>query len=531
MKEIYNQILSQLVGIWRRRWWAAMVTWIVCVGGWGFVANMPDTYQSSARVYIDAQSMLEPLMRGLAVENNIFSQIEYMKRTLLSRPNLEKVTRMTDLDLSVKDSVEMDELITRLEDNITISSQGPNLFRISFENNNPEMAKKVVQSLLTIFVESNLGASRKDLTTATRFIDEQIRFYERQLEQAENRLADFKRRNMGFLPGEGSYYNRLQEAQADLAVKRSNLAEAVSRRDKLAEQLKEVPQFLEYEVEKDSLENGSGPGPQSGLEVKILDLEYKIDQMLQHYTEKHPDVIAARRLLASLKEKLKEEQAGPVGGSGDGEAAVPKAPQKVKKTIPNPVYEQVKVQLVQAETQLATLRLKVNEAEGQVAKWQSLAETVPQVEAELKRLNRDYGQFKKNHDQLLARRESARLAQDLETKADSVEFRVVDPPQVPLTPSGPNRLLFLSVVLVGGVGAGISLAFALSQIDDSISNVLRLRESFALPVLGGVSAIVSRTRKRRHLMEVSGFAMVTTGLFTAYGGLVALEFFNVLRGL
>jgi hypothetical protein len=187
--------------------------------------------------------------------------------------------------------------------------------------------------------------------------------------------------------------------------------------------------------------------------------------------------------------------------------------------------------LVDAETKIATIRLRVNEAEGQVAKWQSLAETVPQVEAELKRLNRDYGQFKKNHDELLARRESARLAQDLETKADSVEFRVVDPPQVPLTPSGPNRLLFLSVVLIAGVGAGIALAFALSQIDDSMSNVLRLRESFALPVLGGVSAIVDQARRRRRMLEISGFAMVATGLFTAYGGLVALEFFNVLRNL
>ncbi len=531
MKDIYNLVLSQLVGIWRRRWWGVLVTWMVCLGGWVFVANMPDTYSSSARVYIDAQSMLAPLMRGLAVQNNIFSQIEYMKRTLLSRPNLEKVTRMTDLDLTVKDSVEMDELIRKLEDDITISSHGPNLFRISFDHNDPEMAKKVVQSLLTIFVESNLGASRKDLSTATRFIDEQIRFYERQLEEAENRLAEFKRRNMGFLPGEGSYYNRLQEARANLAGERGKLAEAMSRRNELEEQLKKVPQFLEFEVETEDAEpEGFGQGPESNLTIKVLDLEYQIEQMLQHYTDKHPDVLAARRLLDSLRKKIEEEQAALGEGTEDGEGEAEAKP-TVKKTIPNPVHEQVKVQLVEAETQIAILRQRATEAEGQVAKWQSLAETVPQVEAELKRLNRDYDVVKKNHDQLLARRESARLAQDLETKADSVEFRVVDPPQVPLSPSGPNRLLFLTVVMVAGLGAGLALPFALSQIDDSISNVLRLRESFAVPVLGGVSAIVSQTRRRRRMVELSGFAMMAAGLFTAYAGMVALEFMNVLRSL
>jgi hypothetical protein len=164
-----------------------------------------------------------------------------------------------------------------------------------------------------------------------------------------------------------------------------------------------------------------------------------------------------------------------------------------------------------------------------MAGLQRLADTVPLKEAEFKRLNRDYGVIKRNYEQLLGRRESAKLASDLETKADQVQFRIVDPPQLPLKPSGPNRLLFLSAVLAVGLGAGVAFAFALSQIDDSIPNVLRLRETFALPVLGGVSAIMSAAQRRRRILELSSFAMITIGLVTAYGGLVAVEVLNFLR--
>ncbi len=525
MHEIYNQVLTYLIGMWRRRWWGALIAWVICVGGWVFVASMPDQFRSSARVYVDSQSMLGPLMRGLAVRSNVFAQIDFMNRTLLSRPNMEKVARMTDMDLSVSNKGEMDALVEKLRSSVSISSQGGNLFNISYRSADPELAKRVVQSLLTIFVESNLGASRKDLTSARRFIEEQIQQYERQLEAAENRMADFKRKNAEYLSNGSGYYTRFEQARSRLGQQKAALAEAVSRRNELVEQLKSVPQFLE--VESEAMGLVAGAGPSSDTQVRILELEYQIEQALQKYTPKHPDVVAAQKLLDSMRKKLKaEEEMQAKAAEAGGESG---ASGRATKKVPNPLYEQVKLQLINAETQIAIAKQKISTAESEVTQLKDMADRIPRTEAELKRLDRDYGVIKSNYNKLLSRRESAKMAASLETNADQIQFRVVDPPQVPVKPSGPNRLLFLSAVLLAGIGAGVAMTFALSQIDDSIPNLLRLRASFALPVLGAVSAIVSTAQRRRQVLELSSFAMVAIGLFTAYGGLIAIEVLNFLK--
>ena len=144
------------------------------------------------------------------------------------------------------------------------------------------------------------------------------------------------------------------------------------------------------------------------------------------------------------------------------------------------------------------------------------------------RLNRCSSFHKMTYEEMLGRRESAKIAQDLETKANKIQFRVIDPPKVPVKPSGPNRLLFLSAVLIGGLGAGAAFAFVLSQIDDSIPSTARLKEIFTLPVLGAVSAIISTADRRRRVFELSSFALISLGLVGAYGGLVAVELFGVV---
>ncbi len=204
MNEVYAKFISYLNSIWRRRWYVIAISWFLCGAGWTFVASMPDKYDSHARIYVDMDTMLGPLMRGLAVQTNLFQQIDVMHRTLLSRPNLEKVILMTDLDLGVHTDEARETLIESLRQRIRLRQQGQNLFNVAFSDTDPAMAKRVVQAVLQIFVEGNLGASRKDMDSARRFLDDQIRDYEQQLAEAETRLADFKRKNMGFLPGGGN---------------------------------------------------------------------------------------------------------------------------------------------------------------------------------------------------------------------------------------------------------------------------------------------------------------------------------------
>ena len=219
MDEILAQALGYLRGIWRYRWVALVVAWVVAVAGWVHVSQMPDQYQASAQVHVDTESVLRPLMSGLAVEPNVQQRVDMMTRTLLTRPTLEMVARETDMHLRATTEAQMNAVIEGLRSNLNIQALGRqnNLYRISYVSNDPRQAYAVVQSLLNQFVEGFLGDTRVDRDAAQRFLDQQIRDYERRLEAAEQRRADFRRQNAGLLPGDrGDYYQRLQRAQEEL---------------------------------------------------------------------------------------------------------------------------------------------------------------------------------------------------------------------------------------------------------------------------------------------------------------------------
>lgn len=520
MNEIYRQLVVILHAMWQRRWYALATAWAVTLVGWGLVATIPDKYQSSARVYVDTDSLLRPLMRGLAVEVNVGQQLNFMQRTLLSRPNIEKVARMTDMDLKAKSDLEMDKLIRKLSENIQIVSQGGNLFKVSYENEDPQLARRVVQSLLTIFVEGNLGANRTDLADAQRFIDEQLRTYETQMEELARRRSEFRRANSDAISDDGDFYQRLEDANKALTVLEKKYTEDKASRDQLAAQFAETPRYLK-------LTSPTGPGGNGGvggtdtspLVARIAMIQQNINQLkLRGYTDKHPDVVQMNRMLKNAKEELaKQDKAN--GGEDIVEGL------RANTTVINPVYDQLQIRIIDADTALAQQKSKIDQQKALIKKMNDSSQSVPAVESELNKIERDYDALHSKYDELLKRRESARLAQDLETKSDNVQFRVIDPPEVPLQPSSPNRPLFLTGALLVGLAAGVAIAFLFSQLHTTFSSVDRLRSHFALPVLGTVSKVFSASERRQRRIRLAMFSAVSASLFVAFAGLMAVEIF------
>jgi polysaccharide chain length determinant protein (PEP-CTERM system associated) len=173
MDELIRQVVTHARGMWRRRWAGLGVAWLVAVVGAGVLFKMPDKYEASARVYVDTQSILKPLMSGLAVQPNVDQQVGILSRTLISRPNIEKLIRMADLDLQIESPKQREQLIDDLIKTVQIRSSGrENLYTIAYRDTNRNEAKRVVQSLLSIFVESSLGDQRKGSDAARRFIED-----------------------------------------------------------------------------------------------------------------------------------------------------------------------------------------------------------------------------------------------------------------------------------------------------------------------------------------------------------------------
>lgn len=505
MHEVVTEVVAHARSASRFKWVAIIVAWVICLAGWVFVSQMPDKFESSARVHVDTRTVLRPLLSGLAIQPNVQSQVRLMSRLLFSRPNLEKVARMTDLDLNAKDEKGMQALVADLKGMLAISgARQLDLFTISAENQDPRLAKKLVQSLLTIFVEETLGESRKDSDTAQRFLDQQIKEYEQRLVAAEKAREQFKRENYGALPGQGgSHYDKLQSLAGQLEESKLALEEGITRRNELERQLEdEEPMFEDF----------GGGIASSPLDARIQSLQAQIDNLLIRYTDQHPEIKILKQTIADLEKQKEEELA-----SGDFEEEAGDFGQT------NPVFQQMKIALGEADANVASLRGRAKTLQERIEKTKEMMSKSLDVETKLQGLNRDYSIIKNNYDALLKRRETARLSENVEQNTDSVKFRIVDPPQVPTKPSAPNRILFYSGVFAGSLLVGAGIAFLLSLLKPVFTAPQKMREVTSLPILGSVSMnwVTRHVLQRRK--RIIRFSLASFALLMAFGGVLTLE--------
>src|SRR6185369_4182036 len=337
MEDILRQVLTILRATWKYRRLGMLVAWVVGAIAAGVILRIPDRYEASARIFVDTQSILKPLMSGLAIQPNVEQQVMMLSRTLISRPNVEKLIRMADLDLNIKGKAEQEDLIENLTKTLKIQSVGrDNLYTLSYRDTEPAKAQRVVQALVSIFVESSLGDKRQDSDSARKFIDEQIKGYEKKLQDAEARLKDFKLRNIELQTGEGkSSVDRLSDLTMELGRSRLALREAENSRDAMRRKIiGEEPVLLP-----------ESPGADSGVSLPEIDgridtQKRNLDSLLQRYTEQHPDVVGTRRLIKDLEEQKRQELLArkKFAAANPGSAV-----------SNNPVYQQLKVSLAESE--------------------------------------------------------------------------------------------------------------------------------------------------------------------------------------
>ena len=509
MNEILARLYDYLWGVWRFKWLALVIAWLVAVSGWFWVSQMPDKYVSTARVYVDTNSLLQPLMRGLAIQPNMSQRVSLISKTLLSRPNLEKLVRMADLDLTFTTDAQKEQILRHLKGNISLSAKRGNasLYSISYAHKQRDTAQRVVQSLITVFIESAMGQSRDDGAGAQQFINEQIAEYEKRMVEAERRLAEFKQENVEILSAGGSYYERLSAAKSQLKEVRLQLREMENRKREVQRQLEDIEAGDESEFGFDEFDT---PGIASSYDSRILTLESRKDDLLMRYTERHPEVVQIRLIIAELevdKQNEIDELAGLMEGSPDPSLQA------------SPMYQQVRAMLSETEARVAELRIRAGEYDQRVEDLMEAVNQVPLIEAGLKQLDRDYGVIASKHSQLLNRRESAHMTEEVGQKGSDLKFRIIDPPFSPARPTEPNKVLFDSIVLVVAIGIGLAVAFLLSQLNPLVVSRQVLSELTGLPVFGRVSLIKSPAMKRKDLKQALVFSLSIVGLVAVFATL------------
>ncbi|KQW43198.1 MULTISPECIES: XrtA system polysaccharide chain length determinant [unclassified Roseateles] len=513
MELLIAQLLIIVRRMWKYRWVGLVVAWVTGMVGAAVVFVLPDRYEASARIYVDTQSILKPLMSGLAVQPNIEQQVIMLSRTLISRPNVEKLVRMADLDLKNQSKAQQEATIETVTSNLSIQSSGrDNLYILGYRDGDPETAKRVVQALVSIFVESSLGQTRQGASTATTFINEQIKAYETKLEEAETRLKEFRLKNLSNMAGDGKdSAAHISELSAQMERARLELREAMNARDAAraqleAEKARGGAQTTAQSLMQESNANVSTPE----LDSRLADHRRNLDALLQRYTDQHPDIIATRKLIKDLEEQRKREIAElrkaamniPMASVGQSNGSLA-------------TQEMVRI-LATTEVQVASLRARVDEYSGRYAQALSAMKTAPQVEAEAAQLNRDYAIHKRNYEELVQRREQASMSGDLDVASGVADFRVIDPPRANPKPVAPNRLLLLAGAMAGALGVGLFTTFAASQLRPVFHDANDLRARVELPILGVVTRLVTEADRARQRVDLIRFSAGAGGLLAMF---------------
>jgi polysaccharide chain length determinant protein (PEP-CTERM system associated) len=530
MQEIVRQLLTTLRGMWKFRWPGLVVAWVTAVIGVVAVWKIPDQFEASARIFVDTDSILKPLMTGLAVQPNVEQQIGMLSRTLISRPNIEKLIRMADLDLKNQSKSDQETLVEKLTKGIEIRTAGGlNLYSMAYRDSEPERAKRVIQSMVSIFVESGLGASRKDTDSAKTFLNEQIKTFEAKLEEAEARLKEFRLRNLSMQSADGKdATSRLSELSVQLDAARLQLREAENARDAAKQQLALERAPAGGSVTQSLLLESSISVSTPELDARIAGLRNNLDSLMQRFTDKHPDVVATRRLIKDLEDQKRKEmaelrKAAMATAAAAGPAAI--------GTNSSLAAQELSRSLASSEVQVAALKARVSEYTSRLAQAREAMKSAPQIEAEAAQLNRDYAITKKNYEDLVARRQSAVMSGDLDVASGVADFRLIDPPRVAPKPVSPNRLLLLPLVLVAALGLGLFFAFAASQMRPTFASAEDLRQQTGLPLLGVVTMLTTDDDRRRDRMSLFRFVAASGGLVGLFAaGLITMSLMSRLGG-
>ena len=512
---------DQLRGVWRFRWTALIVAWSVALLAWGVVFLIPNKYDAKAKIFVNTGTTLSHATRGISLGDDITAQIQQVSAMLLGNPQLRKVADETNLMAGAITAEQQQAVVEKLRENITLTADvneadrqnKATLFTLSYTDTNRERAIRVVDRLLNDFVEGSLTGRSKGSQHAEQFLTQQIADYGRRLSATEQQLAEFKKRNIGLVPGEqGDAFSQLQADNSSLIQLKANLYVAERKRDELAQELHSGQQFTS---------GGTPTAAGSTLTGAALDTEQqiavdrqKLDQMLLQYTDQYPDVIALKRTIQELKVRQKAQMAAAQKGDVGAASAL--------GLTANPVFQQLEVQYNAQRVEVAAIQQQIVDLQGQIAVLKTRIGAAPQVQAEYARLTRNYQVTQTQYDALLARLDSTRLGQQA-ASTGLIDFQVIDPPAAKFQPVSPKRPLLIVAMLFVAIGAGVGVAYLLHLLTPVFVSARQLGEITGLPVLGAVSmawADQHRVEKRHSSVR---YACLAAGLLVVAVGLLALQ--------
>lgn len=495
-----GEIISWFLGvITRRRWSIILSTVIITLVAAVVVLRMPDEYTSDATLVVVRQQVSQRYVDPTSTIP-VSEALGAMTRQILSRTSLLGVIDAFGLYPEEKLKLKPDKLTERMRKHIAVTPldqrPGPSgmseitSFMVSYTAKEPRLAQEVASRLTSLFIEENLRTQGSQATTTARFLTEQLEEAKKKLDEAEQRLRDFKLKNLGELP---------QQEQANLGT------------------LTDLRIQLQNNLSNRSRAQQQRIGLESVLSGNIARLNSDRSALLARFTPKHPEVVKIDGQIERLQELLTELQNGKTAVVKPDEGQVPA----------DPIVAQLKGQVEAYLMETENLTRDEQRLRLEVAQYQNRLRLTPVREQQLTGILRDYELYKQDYEGLLNKQLSAQLTANLEEQRAGQHFRLVDPPSLPSTPSGPKRAKISLGALAGGLAFGVALAFLLDMRSKSFHTEKEVKQQFDAPLVVGVPLVLTPNELKKRKWK-RGVEWVAAILMLAV--VAAAEAYVVLKG-
>jgi polysaccharide biosynthesis transport protein len=528
-KSLQAQSWDHYVGICRRRrWWVILPVFVVWGAVWAVSWFLPVAYKSETLILVEKQQVPQQYVVSNVV-SDLQGRLQTMTQQILSRSRLARIIDEFQLYRDVKSRSNLDELVDNMRKDITIEPvqtpgrpgqmQELNSFKISYSSSDPRLAQQVTGRLTSLFIDENLKTREQQSENTTSFLEAQLAEAGKALNEQEQRIRDFKSKNLGALPDQlGSNMNILNGLQTRLQSEMQALSQSKQQSPYLETLLGQYRSIRE--AQKQGSTDADVP---AALDQELTRLKAQLTDVHSHYTERHPDYRKLKEQIAEV-EKMKQQMTSDLQAA----AAQSQADSKTKKADARPTslaemkemspMVQVEGQVRANEFEIQTRQKMIDELEAQIQQYQTRLNEAPVRDQQLSDLTRDYEQSKTNYGSLLAKRNQSELATSLEKRQQGEQFLVVDPPSFPFKPYKPDRLLVSLGGLLVGVLVGITAAGFAEVSDGRVFDESDLQDLVRAPILTEIPAlptaletVQARRRVRFEWVSVAAIIFLTAG--------------------
>lgn len=486
-EEIQRQLRLLLKETWRRRIRIGLAFASIALAVTAAGAVWPKTYSSSTTVLVEETNIIDPLMAGRAVRADMRDHYENAQEVIYSRSLLRGVLESGGWLSPDSGPAEVSQQLDAIKQRVIVSNPGENLVEIQYRDSDPDRAFETVREIAQRFIDDMRASKSQESTAAFNFIDRQVKEYEAELEATQQKIRALREANPLAQPGsDREVAQRMNTLRGEIDDIEQRIREARIRETTLTEQLSGEAEVAELSTVLDARRQ------------RIADLQRELDTLRLSYHETYPDIVRIKEQLADLRKAV---AANPSGGGGTALG---------EKTRENPVFQKLQAELYTVRGELRLLDMRRAGLDAKLAETIDRASEVQNMQAEYEKLDRDYQVNRDIYQDLLRRRENARVSVSLDSDQQALTLRVNEPAYRPHDPSGPRMLHFAIGGVVLGAGLPVGLLFGVLLVDPRVRSSARLIEGNGIQVLETIPHMDTASERRRHRLGTlfAGFLVV-----------------------